>query len=193
VFDTILYLLSRIFAIIIVFLDIKKRSLSNKKVRFATAYHARAPQVDLILKSPAPTNRDVFCLPSLTKRKHIPTYLFKQADELQQIYPKLVESLENINAFNAGKKRDEALSFLAKHLPKLTKFSAQIKRTNEYIRDLEEAKKDLESAVAEQDAQLFEMEYTVRNLNHEQKKVKDLLKKIPAELLTELTKNEKTR
>ena len=49
------------------------------------------------------------------------------------------------------------------------------------------------SAVAEQDAQLFEMEYTVRNLNHEQKKVNDLLKKIPAELLTELTKNEKTR
>jgi len=130
---------------------------------------------------------------SLTKRKHIPTYLFKQAEELQQIYPKLMESLGSINTFNAGKKRDEALAFLAKHLPKLTKFSAQIKRTDEYIRDLEEAKKNLESTVADQDAQFFEMEYTVRNLNHEQKKVKDLLKKIPAELLTEFTKNEKTR
>ena len=40
----------------------------------------------------------------VTHRKHIPPYVFKQATELDQAYPKIVEALNDINAFNSGKK-----------------------------------------------------------------------------------------
>ena len=98
-------------------------------------------------------------LPSyITHRKHIPTYLFKQAKDLEQIYPKLLESLDNINAFNAGKKREEAISFIGTHMPTLTKLTAQLTMTDEYIKELEKSKGKLEEAIASRDLTIGDME-----------------------------------
>ena len=42
----------------------------------------------------------------ITKRKHIPTWLFKLGGRLDKQHDEIVKALSDINAFNAGKKRD---------------------------------------------------------------------------------------
>lgn len=49
----------------------------------------------------------------ITKRKHIPVWLFKQAQRLDKQFNEINIALANINAFNAGKKRDKALELLS--------------------------------------------------------------------------------
>ncbi len=44
-----------------------------------------------------------------TKRKHVPTWLYKLGGRLDKQYEEIVSALSDINAFNAGKKRDKAL------------------------------------------------------------------------------------
>ena len=133
-------------------------------------------------------------LPSyITHRKHIPTYLFKQAKDLEQIYPKLLESLNNINAFNAGKKREEAIAFLGKHMPILTKLTAQLTMTDDYIRELERSKGNLEETlsskeitIADMEAEIFALEYKVSQLNNSQRKAQAILERVPRDVMEKL-------
>ena len=48
-----------------------------------------------------------------TKRKHVPTWLYKLGGRLDKQYEEIVSALSDINAFNAGKKRDKALELVA--------------------------------------------------------------------------------
>lgn len=48
----------------------------------------------------------------ITKRKHIPTWLFKFGGRLDKQYDEIVSVLSDINAFNVGEKRDKALECL---------------------------------------------------------------------------------
>ena len=61
-----------------------------------------------------------------TKRKHIPTWLYKLGGRLDKQYAEIVSALSDINAFNAGKKRDKALDLLSAWLPDVEKFSKEI-------------------------------------------------------------------
>ena len=53
-----------------------------------------------------------------TKRKHVPTWLYKLGGRLDKQYGEIVSALSDINAFNAGKKRDKALELVAAWCPK---------------------------------------------------------------------------
>ena len=61
-----------------------------------------------------------------TKRKHIPTWLYKLGGRLDKQYAEIVSALSDINAFNADKKRDKALELLSAWLPDVEKFSKEI-------------------------------------------------------------------
>ncbi len=61
-----------------------------------------------------------------TKRKHVPTWLYKLGGRLDKQYEEIVSALSDINAFNAGKKRDKALELIAAWLPDVEKFSKEI-------------------------------------------------------------------
>ena len=63
-----------------------------------------------------------------TKRKHIPTWLYKLGGRLDKQYAEIVSALSDINAFNAGKKRDKALEMIAAWLPDVEKFSKEISK-----------------------------------------------------------------
>ena len=65
---------------------------------------------------------------SVTGRRHIPTRLFKQAVRLTKQAEKIQITLDGINSFNAGKKRDEAVDLLQKFFPKMEKFETQIRK-----------------------------------------------------------------
>ena len=73
-----------------------------------------------------------------TKRKHIPTWLYKLGGRLDKQYAEIVSALSDINAFNAGKKRDKALELLSAWLPDVEKFSKEIGRQQAYIDSLKE-------------------------------------------------------
>ena len=73
---------------------------------------------------------------SKTGRKHIPTRLFKQAVNLSKQARAIEATLDGITPFNAGKKKEEALSLLKKWFPQMENFSGQLKKYKVTINDL---------------------------------------------------------
>ena len=135
-----------------------------------------------------------------TKRKHIPTWLFKLGGRLDKQYDEIVQALSDINDFNAGKKRDKALELLSAWLPDVEKFSREIGKQSAYIDSLksqieQEAdyaermrneKYSEELKVREANKKIFELQRTNSQMER-------LLKKIPPEVLEELQKQNKNR
>lgn len=135
-----------------------------------------------------------------TGRKHIPTWLFKMGTRLDKQYEEIVSALSDINAFNAGKKRDKALELLASWLPEMEKFSKEIHKQDSYIESLkakigEEAdyagrmrdeKYAEELKVQKANQRIFELQKTNQQMER-------LLKKIPPEVLDEIKKSNKNQ
>ena len=135
-----------------------------------------------------------------TKRKHIPTWLFKSATRLDKQYGEIVSALSEINAFNAGKKRDKALELLSSWLPEVEKFSKEIQKQQSYIDSLKEKigqesdyagrmrdeKYAEELKVQKANQRIFELQRTNQQMER-------LLKKIPPEVLDEIQKSNKNR
>ena len=135
-----------------------------------------------------------------TKRKHIPTWLFKSATRLDKQYGEIVSALSEINAFNAGKKRDKALELLASWLPEVEKFSKEIQKQQSYIDSLKEKigqesdyagrmrdeKYAEELKVQKANQRIFELQRTNEQMER-------LLSKIPPEVLNEIQKLNRTK
>ena len=135
-----------------------------------------------------------------TKRKHIPTWLYKLGSSLDKQYEEIVSALSDINAFNAGKKRDKALELIAAWLPDVEKFSKEIGKQRAYIDSLKERigqesdyagrmrdeKYEQELKVQKANQRIFELQKTNQQMER-------LLKKIPPEVLEELQKSSKNR
>lgn len=132
----------------------------------------------------------------ITKRKHIPTWLFKLGGRLDKQYDEIVAALSDINAFNAGKKRDKALEMLTAWLPEAEKFSREIGKQSAYIDSLKSqigqeadyaeqmrnGKYAEELKVREANKKIFELQRTNAQMER-------VLKKIPSEVLEEIQKN----
>ena len=134
----------------------------------------------------------------ITGRKHIPTWLFKLGGRLDKQYEEIVAALSDINAFNAGKKRDKALSLLSAWLPEAEKFSREIGKQSAYIDkkkigqesdyagQLRDEKYAEELKVQKANQKIFELQRTNQQLER-------LLRKIPPEVLEELQKSNRNR
>ena len=104
-----------------------------------------------------------------------------------------MSALSDINAFNAGKKRDKALELVAAWLPEVEKFSKEIGRQQAYIDSLKEQigqeadyagrmrdeKYEQELKVQKANQRIFELQRTNEQMGR-------LLSKIPPEVLEEL-------
>ena len=136
----------------------------------------------------------------ITKRKHIPTWLFKLGGRLDKQYDEIVSALSDINAFNAGKKRDKALEMLAAWLPEAEIFSREIGKQSAYIDSLKEkigqeadyaermrdGKYAQEEKVREANKKIFELQRTNAQMER-------ILKKIPPEVLEEIQKSNRNK
>lgn len=71
------------------------------------------------------------------KERHIPTWLFKMADNLDYLYNKLSTVIENISLIGMKKDKAEAIELLSEFVPKAQKFSAKVNSYKDYIRELE--------------------------------------------------------
>ena len=135
-----------------------------------------------------------------TKRKHVPTWLYKLGGRLDKQYAEIVSALSDINAFNAGKKRDKALEMVAAWLPDVEKFSKEISKQSAYIDSLKERigqesdyagrmrdeKYEQELKVQKANQRIFELQRTNQQMER-------LLKKIPPEVIEELKKSNRNR
>ena len=104
--------------------------LSRWQTEYHAAMSARWPQLERGISS------------LITKRKHIPTWLFKMADRLDKQAVEIESALAGINPLNAKKQRDSALSILADWLPDAMRFTAQIKTVDGHIKALERAEQE---------------------------------------------------
>lgn len=136
----------------------------------------------------------------ITKRKHIPTWLYKLGGRLDKQHDEIVKALSDINAFNAGKKRDKALELLSAWIPDVEKFSREISKQNDYINRLKaEIKQESDYAERMSDGKYAE-ELKVQRANQRifelqrtNNQMERLLKKIPPEVLEEIQKSGRSK
>lgn len=136
----------------------------------------------------------------ITQRKHIPLWLYKQAERLDRQFVAVSEALAHINAFNAGKQRDKALKLLSEWLPSAERFTAQIKTVDGALRSLERSKKadtqtieKLKEKAAQQDDSLFLASLEVKNLKAKIEKQQRLLDQLSPDLKDALQQQKKGR
>ena len=139
-----------------------------------------------------------------TKRKHIPTWLFKLADNLDNLYNQLLKKIENINMIGMKKNKEEAINMLSEFLPKAEKFSAKVNSYKDYINELEERvliqikynqelaeeNLDLKEKIENKDLEISER---IRLMQNQVKKYERLIKKVPEDIIEKIQKEERNR
>lgn len=73
-----------------------------------------------------------------TKRKHIPTWLYKQAHRLTDEMTEIRTEIENIGTFNAGKQKEKVLKLLMDWYPRINAFESKLKPYDDQLKTLRE-------------------------------------------------------
>ena len=128
---------------------------------------------------------------SKTGRKHIPTRLFKQAVNLSKQARAIEATLGDITPFNAGKKKEEALSMLKKWFPQMENFSGQLKKYKVTINDLLAENEQLEARAKASEKGKMKDTMERAKLESELKDIKRLVDRIPPEVLAELKRQQR--
>ena len=102
---------------------------------------------------------------AITGRKHIPPYLFRSAENVSKSYDAVSKALQNVNVFNAGKKRDEALKEIGRYLPDYYKLVEQTKSIDGYVTELEQKIAEQNRSVENANRYAGEQRSRVRALN----------------------------
>ena len=136
----------------------------------------------------------------ITQRSHIPPYLYRQASELDKIYPQVIEAVKDINVFNSGAKRDQALKILSENVGKIKGFTSRLddlmRRNDRQKWDL----KDLKDEMDKTENQLIEYKNANNQLYLQNQelwdqniKYKQFLSMIPQEVLDQILPKEQER
>ena len=128
---------------------------------------------------------------SKTGRKHIPTRLFKQAVNLSKQARAIEATLDGITPFNAGKKKEEALSMLKKWFPQMENFSGQLKKYKVTINDLLAENEKLEARAKASEKGKMKDTMERAKLESELKDIQRLVDRIPPEVLAELKRQQR--
>jgi len=90
-------------------------SLSKWQTDYHAAMSARWPELERGVSA------------QITKRKHIPVWMFKTAERLDKQYSDVEAALNNIGHYTLQEQREKALDVLARWLPQAERFTAQLK------------------------------------------------------------------
>jgi len=128
---------------------------------------------------------------SKTGRKHIPTRLFKQAVNLSKQARAIEATLGDITPFNAGKKKEEALSLLKKWFPRMEDFSGQLKKYKVTINDLLAENEQLEARAKASENGKIKDRMEQAKLESKLHDIQRLVDRIPPEVLAELKRQQR--
>lgn len=125
-----------------------------------------------------------------TKRKHLTPQWYKKVTAMDAKLERLETALNDINMFNAGKKREEAVALLAQLLPEVESFHAEIQRMQAAVsqslsmqRCSAEENEALKDELTVERRTSAEQRAKLTVLEERYKKTEKLLSKVPKEVL----------
>jgi Plasmid recombination enzyme. len=121
-----------------------------------------------------------------TKRKHIPTWLYKQAHRLTDEMTEIRTEIENIGTFNAGKQKEKVLKLLMDWYPRINAFESKLKPYDEQLKILRENQSVYRSETERAQWALQKERQEGQSLIYELQEYQDFISSIPPELLDEL-------
>jgi cell division protein FtsB len=124
----------------------------------------------------------------VTKRKHIPTWLFKQSVSLIKQKQAIEKAVSEISITNVGKKREEALAMLDKFFPRLEAHLGQVKKYQATIDYLTQENEGLKEKVKDESSVKKQLE--AAKLKQENEQLRQFISKIPPELRQEIQKRQ---
>ncbi len=134
----------------------------------------------------------------VTKRQHVPPYMFKNAATLYEHYGEILKAINDIGVLNSGKKKEEAIALLGKYAPEMVNLKDQLKATDSKIayleRTVDEWRDDYRSLrgyAQEKEDELYKANKSLFDLNQKQKQLESLISKIPPEVLNEIAQAER--
>lgn len=136
----------------------------------------------------------------ITHRKHLPTYLFKNADVLMEHFEEISKAINDINMIKGKEKKAQAIELISRYAPEMAKMKEQIKSVDKYVdglhREIWDQKdvsqhwigkaKELEDEVKKKDDKIYA-------LQAKQKELQKTIDRLPPGLLDELEAFEKAR
>ncbi|MCI9367813.1 MAG: plasmid recombination protein [Oscillospiraceae bacterium] len=116
----------------------------------------------------------------VTKRKHIPTWLFKQSIDLTRQQRAIEKAISEIGVLNAGKKRDEVLELVGPYFSRLEQHLGQMQKYQATIDYLTQENKGLHKQVNSEKSIQKQME--VLMLKKENEQLRRFVNSIPPEI-----------
>ena len=116
----------------------------------------------------------------VTKRKHIPTWLFKQSIDLTRQQQAIEKAVSEIGVLNAGKKRDEILEMVGPYFSRLEKHLGQMKKYQATIDYLTQENEGLKEKVNSEKSIQKQME--VLTLKKDNERLRRFVDSIPPEV-----------
>ena len=133
-----------------------------------------------------------------TKRRHLTPQWYKKVTAMDAKLEQMEATLNNINVFNAGKKREEAVALLAQLLPEVESFQAETQRLRDTIAHerrnasfQREINADLRNELKAERNHSFDQSMKLSELERRYKRAEKLLSKIPQEELDKLLPKQK--
>ena len=133
-----------------------------------------------------------------TRRRHLTPQWYKKVTAMDAKLEQLEATLNNINVFNAGKKREEAVALLAQLLPEVESFQAETQRLRDTIAHerrnasfQREINADLRNELKAERNHSFDQSMKLSELERRCKRAEKLLSKIPQEELDKLLPKQK--
>lgn len=123
---------------------------------------------------------------AVTKRKHVPTWLYKQAHQLTGEMNQIRKEIKNIGTLNAGKQREKILKLLMDWYPQVNAFEAKLRPYDTQLKIMEQNETILRQN--EQRAQWLQQQerQEKESLLYELREYQDFIESIPEDVLAEL-------
>ena len=125
----------------------------------------------------------------VTRRKHIPTWLFKQSVDLIKQQRVIEKTVSDIGMMNAGKKRDEILALVGPYFARLEGHLGQMKKYQATIGYLMQENEGLKEKVRDGDGIKKQLE--AAKLKQENEQLRRFVQNIPPELLRTLREQQR--
>ena len=116
----------------------------------------------------------------VTRRKHIPTWLFKQSVDLTRQQQAIEKAVSEIGVLNAGKKRDEIMEMVGPYFSRLERHLGQMKKYQATIDYLTQENEGLKEKVNSEKSIQKQME--VLMLKKENEQLRRFVQRIPPEV-----------
>ena len=120
---------------------------------------------------------------AVTKRKHIPTWLYKQAHRLTEEMVLIQQELERTGPLNANKQREKALKLLERWYPQVNAFEAKLKPYDDQLKLMRYSETVLRNQVEQAQWELQQEHQESLSLIHGLREYRGFLKSIPEEVL----------